>query len=59
MQVMADDELTFPFRKWSLFENLERSGDRIKLDPAMMRADVPGERRSLAAALRRRSGCSR
>jgi hypothetical protein len=38
LQVMANDELTFPFRKWSLFENLEKSGDRIKLDPAMMRS---------------------
>ena len=38
MQVMANDELTFPFRKWSLFENLEKAGDRIKLDPAMMRS---------------------
>jgi uncharacterized protein (DUF58 family) len=39
MQVMANDEITFPFRKWSLFENLERAGDRIKLDPALMRAN--------------------
>jgi len=38
MQVMANDEVTFPFRKWSLFENLERPGDRLKLDPALMRA---------------------
>ena len=38
MQVMADDELNFPFRKWSLFENLERAGHRVKLDPAMMRS---------------------
>ena len=38
LQTMADDELTFPFRKWSLFENLERAGDRIRLDPAMTRA---------------------
>lgn len=37
MQIMANDELEFPFRKWSLFENLERSGDRLKLDPALMR----------------------
>ena len=35
LQVMADDELTFPFRKWSLFENLERAGHRIRLDPAV------------------------
>ena len=38
MQTMADDELTFPFRKWSLFENLERAGHRIRLDPATARA---------------------
>jgi len=38
MQTMADDELTFPFRKWSLFENLERQDHRIRLDPATMRA---------------------
>ena len=38
LQVMANDELTFQFRKWSLFENLERPADRIKLDPALMRA---------------------
>lgn len=38
LQTMADDELTFPFRKWSLFENLERAGDRLRLDPAEMRA---------------------
>jgi uncharacterized protein (DUF58 family) len=38
MQVMANDELEFPFRKWSLFENLERSADRLKLDPALMRS---------------------
>src|SRR5678816_1267730 len=38
MQVMADDELTFPFRKWSLFENLERQNHRVRLDPATTRA---------------------
>jgi uncharacterized protein (DUF58 family) len=37
MQVMADDELTFPFRKWSLFENLERTEHRLRLDPAYIR----------------------
>jgi uncharacterized protein (DUF58 family) len=37
MQVMADDELTFPFRKWSLFENLERTDHRLRLDPAYVR----------------------
>jgi len=38
MQIMANDELEFPFRKWTLFENVERAGDRLKLDPALMRA---------------------
>jgi uncharacterized protein (DUF58 family) len=37
MQVMADDELTFPFRTWSLFENLERPDHRLRLDPAYAR----------------------
>ena len=35
--VMAHDELEFPFRKWSLFENLENTSDRLRLDPATMR----------------------
>jgi uncharacterized protein (DUF58 family) len=38
LHVMADDELTFPFRKWSLFESLEREDQRLKLDPALVRA---------------------
>jgi uncharacterized protein (DUF58 family) len=33
LQVMADDELTFPFR-----ESLERNDLRLKLDPALVRA---------------------
>jgi uncharacterized protein (DUF58 family) len=37
MQVMSNDELEFPFRKWTQFENLERISDRVKLDPALMR----------------------
>lgn len=37
LQVMASDELEFPFRKWTQFENLERDSDRMKLDPALMR----------------------
>lgn len=37
MQVMANDELEFPFRSWSLFENLEDPVQRLKLDPALAR----------------------
>ena len=41
LQIMAEDELSFPFRKFSLFENLEPArgpAQRLKLDPATMRA---------------------
>jgi uncharacterized protein (DUF58 family) len=38
LQTMAHDELEFPFRKWSLFENLEMPADKMRLDPATMRA---------------------
>lgn len=38
LQIMADDEIQFPFRKFSLFENLEIAGQRLKLDPATARA---------------------
>jgi uncharacterized protein (DUF58 family) len=50
LQIMAEDELSFPFRKFSLFENLEPGNagvspaggrgriQRLKLDPATMRA---------------------
>jgi uncharacterized protein (DUF58 family) len=38
LQVMSNDELEFPFRKWSLFESLERADDKLRLDPATMRA---------------------
>ena len=37
LQTMANDELEFPFRKWSLFEDLEMPADRLRLDPARMR----------------------
>ena len=37
MQVMAHDEMEFPFRKWSLFENLEKPVERLRLDPATIR----------------------
>ncbi len=57
LHVMADDELTFPFRKFSLFENLERAADKVKLDPALMRAQYLD---NLAAHLKAlREGASR
>jgi uncharacterized protein (DUF58 family) len=38
LQIMAEDELTFPFRKFSLFESLESVSQKIRLDPASVRA---------------------
>lgn len=38
MQVMAHDEIEFPFRNWSLFDDLEQPGRRLKLDPALTRS---------------------
>jgi len=40
LQILSDDELTFPFRSFTLFENLEthRGGaQKLKLDPASVR----------------------
>jgi hypothetical protein len=37
MHVMAPEELTFDFRRWSTFESLEAAGQRIHLDPPSIR----------------------
>jgi uncharacterized protein (DUF58 family) len=37
LHVMAADELSFPFRHWSDFEDLETPGARTRLEPAVMR----------------------
>jgi uncharacterized protein (DUF58 family) len=37
LHIMAEDELLFPFRRFSLFESLETSGQRLKLDPVTAR----------------------
>ncbi len=42
LHVMAEEELTFPFDRWSVFENLERSGHRIPLDPPALRSEYLG-----------------
>jgi uncharacterized protein (DUF58 family) len=35
---MADEELTFPFKKFSHFHDLERDGRRLRIDPESIRA---------------------
>jgi uncharacterized protein (DUF58 family) len=37
--VMADEELTFPFRKWSKFEDLESVIDEQMVDPRSLQAE--------------------
>ncbi len=37
LQVMADDEMIFPFSRWTRFDSLERPTDTLRLDPALMR----------------------
>ena len=37
LHVMADEELTFPFRRWTDFRNLEKIENTIELDPRAIR----------------------
>jgi len=39
LHVMAEEELTFPFDRWSVFRNLERAGHRLQLDPLAVRTE--------------------
>jgi len=38
LHVMAEEELTFPFDRWSLFRDLEFDERRVQLDPRSVRA---------------------
>lgn len=38
MHVMADEELTFPFDRWSQFRDLEHEGTHVEADPVALRA---------------------
>ena len=37
LHTMADDEMTFPFRQWTLFRDLEIGDRRVMLDPLSVR----------------------
>lgn len=37
MNILAPEELQFPFRHWSAFDSLEESGHCVRLDPASIR----------------------
>ena len=55
MHVMAEEELSFPFEKWSLFEDMEVSSNRIELDPRATRASYLDEVRKFVSQIRK--GC--
>jgi len=39
LHVMAEEELTFPFDRWSVFRDLERDAHRLQLDPVTIKSD--------------------
>jgi uncharacterized protein (DUF58 family) len=39
LHVMAEEELVFPFDRWSVFRNLERLDHRVQLDPLALKTE--------------------
>ena len=56
MHVMAREELTFPFRKWSQFRCLEMPSLRLMLDPASVRDEYLRRITTFLSELKRRCG---
>ena len=56
LHVMAPEELTFSFRKWSRFQCLEVPGQRIDLEPSVIRDDYLRRVRAFMEELR--DGCA-
>ncbi len=56
LHVMAQDELTFPFNRWTLFRNLEQAQHRVRGDPALLRRLYLQNVAAHLAALRRAAG---
>ena len=55
LHVMAEEELTFPFDRWSLFRDLELLERRVQLDPRSIRAAYLDEVRRFIQSLEK--GC--
>jgi uncharacterized protein (DUF58 family) len=53
--IMAEEELTFPFDKWSLFRDMEAQENRIELDPSAIRAAYLDEVRRFVSVVEK--GC--
>jgi uncharacterized protein (DUF58 family) len=56
LHTMAPEELTFDFGGWSRFECLEIDGQRLDLDPALIRNDYIENVRNFLAGLKRVCG---
>ena len=59
LQIMSQDELSFPFRKWTLFKNMESPAHRLRLDPALMRRQYLDAVANHLAAIRKAAGAMR
>ncbi len=57
LHVMAEEELTFPFDRWSQFRDLEMPSRRVQLDPRAVRAAYLERVREFIETIRR--GCGR
>ena len=57
MHIMAPEELSFPFSRWSRFECLEVDGKRLEIDPPAARKGYLRRLGSFLEELRR--GCAR
>lgn len=55
LHIMAEEEFTFPFDRWSLFRDLEVVGRRVQLDPRSIRAAYLDEVQRFIARIER--GC--
>jgi uncharacterized protein (DUF58 family) len=55
MHVMADEELTFPFKRWSQFRDLEHTGHQVDIDPEALRSAYLAEVRAFLDAIE--TGC--
>jgi uncharacterized protein (DUF58 family) len=55
LHVMAEEELTFPFDRWSLFRDLEVDQRRVQLDPRSVRAEYLDRVRTFIREIE--SGC--
>jgi uncharacterized protein (DUF58 family) len=57
LHVMAEEEIAFPFDRWSLFRDLEVVDQKVQLDPRSIRAAYLDEVRRFITAIE--SGCGK